>query len=1100
MAAEQVLRSNPMTGACLDTEDGMLPSPQHLNGTRFSCQEKSSRSTAKSHEPAVPSSEPMVTKGTSAESSQDAASGGFLIQLEQAYRAAVAAGDSVTADAVADAIRAERADQGMPAQAPVSSSYPSNAQAMQSLSSKGRQHIQRPPLPKESPSGRASCSIGASAMPPTESRRASGHRLSPRVNNLHARQTRPARGESELPCGALVSKGVGNWHATHKSHSRGSSKDSYIESEDEDEVQEIEENQDNSTSDTRKPVRFGSLQACSAKLDQLFANLARKRKGIASVGNLGIEKPFGSDGEAVQPSDMLHAGRGEVLSWALGLSSGNRCLFMIDCLVAPDICLDDGHENCAAIPSLYALCGLPGGKAFFGTRIRTELFHKSPRAVLREAVASIGKEADVEGPLTPEEVNLGLRSLQMQAKTCNDPAACLRVQVWRELLKSHMAGPTVDRKSRSTAPHQELGRILKMSIGDLERDAKHESLESLRASPPLWDAICKLLAGMSKVLKADVDALESQGPYAMLGVATDATDAEIKKVYRELCLKHHPDKGGDTATFQQLQQAYNQIAEDRKRGIFPKSKKSEEKQERPRDDPPQRSSEPSRETQDNEPDKEAFRPSNRFGRCSKQEGQENDERRTTSEQSGAWNQKATEAAAQQRVAESLREVEKLKDQAADAATRATKAAQSALEAMHVVNNAVLQCEGVDSFDSSNLAMDAARRLIRAMEQAGSGADAVGDAVMEMSSKAAAAGGLTQNGSMAENLTQVSLECAMQGTNAVQAAMSCYSIKEEIAQTLTTVAKDLECHEPGSQFGVEMAVASVQTLASVCLMGKASISEAADCAEAAARTAMEAFIAAQNAAMDAAASSSRSPSSQPTSAPEDAKASSSERQDASQGSPVAGRDGSRQASKEAGGTSPEHVHGRKSPGPNQEAEAPTPGSGGSRPGSGGGRARNDALLQRRIRTHQDLCRLNGEVVELQKKMHKMLRSNPLFVPCITPTQKRHVFAVMVEFLEDAVQQIQTLSGVATQDLSRKIEYELLTWLQLEQESEPCQNALCNIRTGLVKMAAVIDMEAVRALVEEEFLAKVLAIRPDVDAFMKDLLSNVMERLQKWVAEA
>lgn len=45
--------------------------------------------------------------------------------------------------------------------------------------------------------------------------------------------------------------------------------------------------------------------------------------------------------------------------------------------------------------------------------------------------------------------------------------------------------------------------------------------------------------------------------YQVLGLDPGATPEEIKKAYRKLASKHHPDKGGDTAKFQEIQQAYD---------------------------------------------------------------------------------------------------------------------------------------------------------------------------------------------------------------------------------------------------------------------------------------------------------------------------------------------------------------------------------------------------------------------------------------------------------------------------------------------------------------------------------------------------------------
>lgn len=53
--------------------------------------------------------------------------------------------------------------------------------------------------------------------------------------------------------------------------------------------------------------------------------------------------------------------------------------------------------------------------------------------------------------------------------------------------------------------------------------------------------------------------------YQTLGVSKDASPDEIKKAYRSLASKHHPDKGGDTAKFQEIQTAYATLSDPDKR-------------------------------------------------------------------------------------------------------------------------------------------------------------------------------------------------------------------------------------------------------------------------------------------------------------------------------------------------------------------------------------------------------------------------------------------------------------------------------------------------------------------------------------------------------
>lgn len=56
--------------------------------------------------------------------------------------------------------------------------------------------------------------------------------------------------------------------------------------------------------------------------------------------------------------------------------------------------------------------------------------------------------------------------------------------------------------------------------------------------------------------------------YSTLGLKRGATDAEIKKAYRTMAMKHHPDRGGDEAMFKKVSEAYDILSDPSKKQMF----------------------------------------------------------------------------------------------------------------------------------------------------------------------------------------------------------------------------------------------------------------------------------------------------------------------------------------------------------------------------------------------------------------------------------------------------------------------------------------------------------------------------------------------------
>lgn len=62
--------------------------------------------------------------------------------------------------------------------------------------------------------------------------------------------------------------------------------------------------------------------------------------------------------------------------------------------------------------------------------------------------------------------------------------------------------------------------------------------------------------------------VDTEKLYKLLDLPKDCSETEIKKAYRKLAIKHHPDKGGDPEKFKEISKAYEILSDPDKRRIY----------------------------------------------------------------------------------------------------------------------------------------------------------------------------------------------------------------------------------------------------------------------------------------------------------------------------------------------------------------------------------------------------------------------------------------------------------------------------------------------------------------------------------------------------
>jgi len=684
---------------------------------------------------------------------------------------------------------------------------------------------------------------------------------------------------------------------------------------------------------------------------------------------------------------------------------------------------------------------------------------------------------------------------------------------WRELLMAHLEGPTHEPRRADDSPARVLERALQLGEEGVEREARAQSLEDLRAVQPGWDACRTLLAGAVRVLRRDLEEIETYGPYAVLGVAVDASEAEIKRAYRDLCLRHHPDKGGDTAAFQALQQAHERILEDRRRGVRPprpgpaappqagasREGAREARSSTAREGPagPAGARQAPRAPSAPKAPGASWPPEEAGG--GEQGGNQTPQRgrgsRPASPACAAAEEAASgeEAAAGACVADALRILRTLQLQAADGAESARAACEAADAAVAVVVEAA-GCQA--SAEDHLVAQEAVRGLLSAMRSIMEGTEAAAKACVEASTRVVAIGVLDADGERAEAVVQASLNCATQGTTTSDAAASCEASLEEVIEALRAVAdEDLSDADLGPD-GV--AAIALKLLASTARRGREVASEAVEAAAAAASALSRALLAAQASAVHAAAGPNVSPAWRPgcSSPRASSRTAAGARERDAPPSPqpppepaaapeTAGRPAGRPPA--APGAQP-----GASPGAPRGSSPGAPPSAGSarsraRSGSAGARGRKEALVRRRLEAFEELSSLNSEACKLQRRLHDYLLRTPLLLPTATKRQRARVFEVAAEYLHESLCALRAQAGPSA--------VEVLAWLP---GNKACDSALRDVGVGALHLAALLDIESLRTVLQGPFLSGLLEARPSEGEAVRAAVARATEVLSAWVS--
>jgi len=795
----------------------------------------------------------------------------------------------------------------------------------------------------------------------------------------------------------------------------------------------------------------------------------------------GWRGPAETSGEGLERSELGLEVTVEVRRWLAGEITGLQCAQVVldrALTVLANFKLASGCQ----LEVLGGPLGAIVGGYSDADWLHDEVFRRHPATAVREAFVLLGFRPHAEGDwsnVTGEEVSLSYRRLCLRGHPSRGgpPRGYLKLQVAMEVVRAFggEAGPIVpsdlgepqlpprrksgDSRDRFVLDDLTLVRELELTAQEAEEEATklpQEQLEEMNRA--LDEYILRQMCFKSEIID-EIARLHENCAYAILGISSDATDSEIRKAYRFIAMQCHPDKGGDKEDFQELNNAYEKIMEQR-RGSGGKGM----------DD-------------DDQSDSESPVPKSKGPKAEKdKEPEEGPEEKATADGEGAEGQEGS--GAEPDCSEEGSNAA-LVEKASRAAEEASRYAKTAAEFAHQAAEAAETARrGKEQGSRDTLTKSIAHSAIVLTLTVVKAVRVVGYATLDVAAQCRiAAKRNTAAGACGDRaVTAMSL-----GLEALNAALACAEVTETTAAELQAQVP-AGCEGKGAEGGCTAAAERFVGAAVRASLAAASASNAA----------MSAAIAAVEGSRECMrAMEAQKP------AEETAKGEAEGEEDAE------GEEKDEEDEGEQDAQGDDDSSAKK-----QEEPAP------AGPTSEGVARR---LVAQRNNNHKVLQRLNAEILGHQNNVRTFLQSNRVLIPDITGEAKQKVFRLLADYIEEGVSEIERLGremseriddadteGEAEEAAARKeAAEEILEAVQkmslLVPFVQPKHHIAISVsvKARVLKLAGLYDFKLTQKSVESELFGAVRAALQELQhaaslEVAERLCATVLDELRQSVA--